>query len=659
VFSNSTKYFSVPVTSTGTGITQSQLTPGAATFAPNQDIAILPKSNRNSVVWNLQQDVLGRVHLWTEGYFTQHNNSFDQGQLSINGTPVGVANPGFIPLVAGQTSEKTYTSLDGYVGPALRTGLERAYQTATGADVSLPHDWEFNLYYEHNYNYEYTTTQALNSTTTPLALACTTPGLCFDPFGPNAVNASALPQIIGSQYPSYWQIENVVNAKVDGTLFSLPGGPVKFALGGEYQHNTLRVLSLNNTASPTTSTVHVAANFETPRSITSVFAEAVIPIIGENNRLPLVQSFVIDAAGRFDHYSDVGSTANPKVSANWKPFSDLSIHGEYGTSFRAPTLCDTNPGCTGTVQSTATTYAGYDALILLGGNAAVKPETATTFDVGGTYRPSRFPGFTATIDYYSIDYEGVIGTPGSGLSAANFNSPTYASIVNKAPTLAYLQNLQAQAYYVAPTAFSIVGTNGSNGLPIAVINGERFNAGKILTHGIDFTTDYVWSNRFGAWSAGIAGTYLIDFDYAAFEGLPVVHEANKYQFPTRWRFRAKTSWSADNLTAVGYMNFTGGYQNNAGVNLVAQNVTTIPGSPNFTPNTTVSPFVTFDATLSYKVPETHRFGGVADNITLSVTALNIFNSGPPYALTATTQEYDPQQASPLGRVVNMTIRKAF
>jgi iron complex outermembrane receptor protein len=662
VFSNSPAYFSTPVTANGTGITQSQLTPGAATFNQAQDGAILPKSNRNSLVWNIQQDATSNIHLWSEGYLTSHNNKFNQGMLSISGTAVGAANPGFIPLTGSQTSEKAYTSLDGYVGPLIRTGLEQAYQVAGGADVILPHDWGFNIYGEHNYNHEYVTTQALNTTTTPLALACTTPGLCYDPFGPNAVNTSALPQIIGSQYPSYWQTEDVVNGKFDGPVFALPGGEVKLAVGGEIQNNSLHVVSLNNTASPTTSIVHVAGIFTAPRTISSVFAEAIIPIIGDNNRLPFVESFVIDAAGRFDHYSDVGSTSNPKISFNWKPVSDLSIHGQYGTSFRAPTLCDTNPTCTGSIL-TSTAYTGYDAIIPVGGNASVRPETSSTYDFGASYKPSQIPGLTATLDYYSIDYEGVIATPGTGLTPAQFNSATYAQIVNKSPTSAYISSLQSQTWYVAPAgAFSLApgATVGSNGLPIAVIIGERYNSGAILTHGIDFATDYKWSNGLGAWSAGISGTYLIDFNYSAFKGLPFVQEANKINYPTNWRFRAKGSWSADNLTVVGYVNYTGAYENNSGVNLVTQNLITPNSAVNTVPvNSTVKPFVTVDLTLLYKVPEMHAFSGVTNNTTVSVTFLNLFNAAPPYAQTSATQEYDAQAASPLGRVINLTLKKAF
>jgi iron complex outermembrane receptor protein len=638
-FSNApTAYKSVPLTNTGTGITQAQLAAGATYFNQAQDSAILPASNRNSFVWNVQQDAAPNIRLWTEGYFTQNDQSFPQGQFALAGT-VGSANPGYIPLVGNQTSEKGYVSLDDYLGPEYRSGFERAYQAAIGVDVALPHDWTFSLYGEHNYNFEYTNTQGLNTTVEPLAFACTTPGLCFDPFGPYATNQAAINQMVGNQYFHYVQQEDLGNIKLDGTLFRLPGGDVKLAVGGEVHHDTLADLSLNTEASPTVAVVHTAADFDAARTVASVFGEAVIPVFGPNNELPFLKSFVIDAAGRFDHYSDVGSTANPKISFNWNPVADLSFRGEYGTSFRAPTLCDTNAGCSGSDFTSTVTYPGFNAITIVGGNPAVKPETARTWDFGPVYKSSWLPGLSASLDYWGIDYSSVISTPGFGLSASQIANPIYSSLVIHNPTQAYLSNLTLQPWFIGPTTFTTSQTT-------LVVIGTRQNAGEILTHGLDFKADYRWLSYLGAWSMGVAGTYVKDYDYSVERGLPRVPEINKFEYPVHWRFRTKSSWSSHNLTAVAYVNYTGGYINNSATD----------GIPL---NTGVSPFVTVDATLLYKITQPELLDGFANNTTISLSMLNLFNAAPPYALTGTTTEYDAEQANPLGREIFIALKKTF
>ena len=45
-----------------------------------------------------------------------------------------------------------------------------------------------------------------------------------------------------------------------------------------------------------------------------------------------------NVAVRYDHYSDFGSTTNPKVSLRWQPMRQLLVRGSWGTGFLAPTL---------------------------------------------------------------------------------------------------------------------------------------------------------------------------------------------------------------------------------------------------------------------------------------------------------------------------------
>ena len=43
-------------------------------------------------------------------------------------------------------------------------------------------------------------------------------------------------------------------------------------------------------------------------------------------------------AGRYEHFSDFGSTVNGKFAARWEPISGYALRGSISNGFRAPSL---------------------------------------------------------------------------------------------------------------------------------------------------------------------------------------------------------------------------------------------------------------------------------------------------------------------------------
>ncbi len=56
--------------------------------------------------------------------------------------------------------------------------------------------------------------------------------------------------------------------------------------------------------------------------------------------IPLVDGLEVNLAGRYDDYSDFGSTFNPQASISYRPIDSLLIRTSMGQGFRAPTLSD-------------------------------------------------------------------------------------------------------------------------------------------------------------------------------------------------------------------------------------------------------------------------------------------------------------------------------
>ena len=74
---------------------------------------------------------------------------------------------------------------------------------------------------------------------------------------------------------------------------------------------------------------------------------------------------------RYDHYSDFGSTINPRSALVWNTRHDLTLKFLYGRGFRAPSLLETR-----TQQVPA-----------IRGNAHLNPEILNSFDFAIDYRP--------------------------------------------------------------------------------------------------------------------------------------------------------------------------------------------------------------------------------------------------------------------------------
>ena len=64
-----------------------------------------------------------------------------------------------------------------------------------------------------------------------------------------------------------------------------------------------------------------------------------------------MKSLDFTAAARYDHYSDFGSTTNPKVGFRFQPSKAFLLRGSYSTGFRAPSLYELNAAQTYTNSS--------------------------------------------------------------------------------------------------------------------------------------------------------------------------------------------------------------------------------------------------------------------------------------------------------------------
>jgi iron complex outermembrane receptor protein len=121
----------------------------------------------------------------------------------------------------------------------------------------------------------------------------------------------------------------------------------------------------------------------------------------------VTDKFSAGVAGRYEHYSDSGSTRSGKLSARYQFTPTFALRGTISNGFRAPSLAQQNyqsvvtiidPN-TGQLAQTGTYRTSDPAAIALGAKA-LKPEKSANYGIGAVWEP--IANFSATLDVYQI-----------------------------------------------------------------------------------------------------------------------------------------------------------------------------------------------------------------------------------------------------------------
>ena len=165
------------------------------------------------------------------------------------------------------------------------------------------------------------------------------------------------------------------------------------------------------------------------RKSSAAFAEMRVPLISSAMAIPGAELLAFTFAGRWDDFDDFGDTFNPQFGLEWKPIRDLLVRGNWGTSFRPPSLFELYfQGSTQTGQFVDITRPpnvpganGEVVLIALtaGGNPDLDAEEAESFGFGVSYQPLALPALEASLDYFNIDQDQRVQSPDAFLLLQN------------------------------------------------------------------------------------------------------------------------------------------------------------------------------------------------------------------------------------------------
>lgn len=462
-------------------------------------------------------------------------------------------------------------------------------------------------------------------------------------------------------------------AKIDGGLFNLPAGSVRVAAGTEfagYSYTQDSLYSLN----PTTTVVNFRYAHST-RKVSSIFGEAFVPIFGAENAVPGFQRLDVSLAIRYDKYSDVGKTTNPKIGLTWAPVHDLTLRGSYGTSFRAPTLSETNFNVVGAANRTflanglgdptipISNTATSQSLVLVSSFrfAKLTPETANIYSFGGDYSPSYVPGLKLSATYYSVDYKDRIsGLPASSTalsSAATY--ALYAPFFTKALQPAKCVNGSANGnpgtpeystynpiylpYLNAPGSYPPTTANDCQ--LVGILDTATRNLGQVQQAGLDFSANYHTDTPLGMLALDGAFTKILKLRRNVLPGTPLVDFLDVIGEQISKRGRAQASLTKGALSGNVAVNYIGGYLNSQTPTVAGVKV----------PDQNIPAWMTYDMNLSYTPDSTGRILG-GTRFALSIR--NVTDKGPPLVLTATSA-VDLANANVFGRITSLEITKKF
>jgi iron complex outermembrane receptor protein len=119
----------------------------------------------------------------------------------------------------------------------------------------------------------------------------------------------------------------------------------------------------------------------------------------------LTRKFLLDLAGRYENYSDFGSTTTGKLSARYQIVNGLALRGSASTGFRAPSLMQeyfssTATNFVGGVPFDIKTFPASSPEAQALGASPLKAEKSHNYGIGIAAEP--VPALSFTFDYYYI-----------------------------------------------------------------------------------------------------------------------------------------------------------------------------------------------------------------------------------------------------------------
>nr|WP_295080898.1 TonB-dependent receptor [uncultured Roseateles sp.] len=416
-----------------------------------------------------------------------------------------------------------------------------------------------------------------------------------------------------------------LDAKFSGVLAQLAGGDLGAAFGAEFRREETEftpsaLLLTNNIQGDRSSRGDAPPASSNSRKVAAVFGEL---------NAPLSKELELQVAARYDKYSGVGDTFNPKLGVRWQPSKALMLRGSAGTGFRAPSIDEltrptsfgsssaflTDPGCV--AQGFAVADCTDQWRVERRSNANLKPEKSKQFSFGLAFEPLN--ELSASVDYWNIRKTDVISDLSEQVILGNL--------------------ARYEKDYVKRDQY---------GELIDTILLKKENQGELRTSGIDVDLLYrLKTNELGRFTASLTGTYVLNYERQFGDGEPFLNNAGQFlsdQVIQKWRHRLALDWDIGNWGLTVGNTYLSGYRDH--------NTAFNPYTDQLLEARSVSSYSLWDLSGSWRVNK---------DMKLRAGVQNLFNTQPPfsnqgYYFLAT---YDPTYTDPRGRTFYASLNYSF
>ena len=636
--------FAIPAGQNGVGLTAAQLTPGTTNTGNSQFMTdLLPDQRRHSVFAAASQELFPHLRFYARGLLSIRN--FDQALRSSADSrrTVPVTNPFYVDPIGTHLPVGVQYSFVRDLGAERYRGKVTAYGGSAGLAADIGR-WSIDAHGTWGRQAEhYDDINRVNTARLAVSLADTNPATAYNLFGDGpSTNPATIAKVRGSLSQDYDGIVWALTTRADGPLFALPAGEVRLAVGGEYRQDRYRPGTGVNDVSALTPIPLNVVPLQGPRTIKAAYGELLVPVFGQEAAIPLFRRLDLSAALRAENYSDFGNTTNPKFGFSWEPFAGLTIRGSYGKSFRAPLSQELrqDPGSMAifafTVADPQSTTGTSNLIVIRGNDPNLRPERATTWSLGADLKPAVLPGLHAGVTYFNVQYRDRIASIASQLTSYLVNRSVYAPVTEANPSAARVAEL-----FASPIYLDLLGIPATAPI-VAVVDARTQNLSVLNQTGIDFDLGYGFDAAEGRADVGVVGTHIFYIRQGLTATAPLTNILDTAGNPVDLRLRGHATWNSTHWNVAGFVNYVGGYTNK----------TVTPAQP-------VSSWTTFDLNVGYRFS---RSDGAFKGVRVTFNASNLFDRAPPtiaYIVGQNTNGYDPENASPLGRLISLQITKAW
>lgn len=648
---------------------------GGDAIATTPDLElILPESERFLFNANTSYAINDALNFFTESKFV-YSNTFDSVQ--VNGfnddIPISLDNP-FIPAaLRAQLNALTGEGLDPVVVMS-RDTLDRdvlpkvnaertTFRIVSGFEGELPFGWNYEL----SYNFGRSDAKIRNSNTRLDDRFFAAVDAVIDPDTGAAVcrstlDASAIPPVspfpqpregffsfapgAGSQCrpinlfgenaitgagADFVYVDTIDNTTVQqqailATLsgdteifFSLPGGPIGWAVGAEWRKEKSEfVPDPLDTAGLTFGATSGGPTFPSGggTDVAEAFVEVRVPLLANQ---PFAELLEVSASGRTSDYSTIGGTETWSFGGRYAPHPWITLRGTIAEAVRAPNIgelfaplqpdsigADDDP-CNPNLIIAGTEFREQNCLDLVGpdydstkflsafvagvtgGNIDLLPETAKTRTFGFVFEPEgALTGLRVIADYYDIEIDGAI----DALDAFD--------IASACVDLPSLDNQYCAQIDRDPVDGFITGFRSG-----------QINLGALETRGVDFSVTYEFElpETWGEMRLGVAGTNFLKYDeYQDPTDLTVFEDRlGEFALP-EWIANLSADWMLGDFT----FGWAGRYEGEQLLPGISNS--DIESDPNFADPFQADATFVHDLSVEYNLNERTKFYGGVNNV---------------------------------------------